>query len=319
MDVALIRRKLIRWYRRAQRDLPWRRTRDPYAIWVSEIMLQQTRVAAVVPYYERFLTRFPDPAALANAPESEVLRMWAGLGYYSRARSLHKAARQIVERGEFPRGRDSIRELAGVGDYTAAAVASIAFGLPHAAVDGNVRRVLVRLTNNDEVDVERQASLLLDRRDPGRWNQAVMELGALVCLPREPRCGECPVAAHCQARMHGTQGDLPARRAKPSAIHLRRTLLVIRRRGRILLTPSSRVRGFWDLPEPFDGARVAEKLGEFAHTITHRRYQFAVRAGIVRRIVNTCAWFPSKNLHEIPLSTTAKKALRCLDRYEQGG
>ena len=318
MDAALIRRKLIRWYQRTKRDLPWRRTRDPYAIWISEIMLQQTRVAAVIPYYERFLARFPDAAALADAPESELLRMWAGLGYYSRARSLHKAARQIVEHGTFPRDWDSIRELAGVGEYTAAAVASIAFGLPHAAVDGNVRRVLVRLTNNAAADVKKHASLLLDRRDPGRWNQAVMELGALVCLPREPRCGECTVGAHCQARMRGTQSDLPARRAKPSAIHLRRTLLVIRRRGRILLTRSSRVRGFWDLPEPFDGVRAGEKLGEFTHTITHRRYRFAVRKGIARRTVNTCAWFPSKNLHEIPLSTTAKKALRCLDRYEQG-
>src|SRR5713226_9318416 len=161
MDAASIRRKLIRWYERAKRDLPWRRTRDPYAIWISEIMLQQTRVAAVIPYYERFLARFPDPATLAQVPEPELLRTWSGLGYYSRARNLRRAAKQIVELGGFPRDYGSIRELAGVGDYTAAAIASIAFGLPHAVVDGNVRRVIVRVINDNSPGLAKEASLFL--------------------------------------------------------------------------------------------------------------------------------------------------------------
>jgi A/G-specific adenine glycosylase len=196
LDLRSIRAKLAAWYDGARRDLPWRRTRDPYAIWVSEIMLQQTRVAAVIPYYERFLQRFPSPDALAQAPEEELLAMWSGLGYYSRARNLQKAARQITEAGDFPRAYTAIRELAGVGEYTAAAIASIAFDLPHAVVDGNVRRVLARLMNDGNLDVQQAAERLLDRRDPARWNQAVMELGATICLPREPRCGECPIARH---------------------------------------------------------------------------------------------------------------------------
>lgn len=173
----------MRWYEGARRDLPWRRTRDPYRIWISEIMLQQTRVAAVVPYYEKFLREFPNAAALARADQDRVLALWSGLGYYSRARNLHSAARQIAAGGEFPREYESIRALPGVGDYTAAAISSIAFGSPHTAIDGNVRRVVARLAGQDEIgDLPHQ---LLDRRDPGRWNQAMMELGATLCLPRK--------------------------------------------------------------------------------------------------------------------------------------
>jgi A/G-specific adenine glycosylase len=306
LNLGSIRRALIRWYERAKRDLPWRRTRDPYAIWVSEIMLQQTRVAAVIPYYERFLRRFPDAGALANAAEAEVLALWGGLGYYSRARNLHKAARQIVANGGFPRDYDSIRELPGVGEYTAAAVSSIAFKLPHAVVDGNVRRVIVRLLNDDDADVQKHASLLLDRRDPGRWNQALMELGATVCLPREPRCSECPLGQHCEARRDGTQHDLPRKRVKPAAVRLTRTLLVIRQQGRILLVPSQRVKGFWDLPEPFEGAQMGKKLGEFRHTITHRHYRFIVREAVVSKSPRDAKWRTEKTG---PLSTPARKAL----------
>jgi A/G-specific adenine glycosylase len=317
MDLRPMRRKLIRWYGRTKRDLPWRRTRDPYAIWISEVMLQQTRVAAVIPYYQRFLDRFPDPAALASAPEPELLTMWGGLGYYSRPRNLRKAAEQIVERGAFPRDYNSIHELPGVGDYTAAAIASIAFGLPHAVVDGNVRRVIARLLNDGASDVKKAASRLLDPGDPGRWNQALMELGAVVCLPREPLCGECPIAVHCEAHRKGTQNDLPVKRAKPAILYIQRTLLVIRRGGRILLIPSSRVQGFWDFPEPSRLVSLGAMLGSFTHTITHRRYRFVVRRATARRTAGTWTWFPSKNLHEIPLSTVAKKALQCLDRCER--
>jgi len=311
LDVRSIRVQLIRWYQQAKRDLPWRRTRNPYAIWISEIMLQQTRVAAVIPYYERFLARFPDAAALARAREEDVLALWSGLGYYSRARNLQKAARQIRAAGAFPSTHDAIRELAGVGEYTAAAIASISFRLPHAVVDGNVRRVAARIVNDDEVDARAVADRLLDRRDPARWNQAVMELGALVCLAREPRCSECPIAAHCAARAAETQNEVPRKRNKPATERLARTLLVIRRAGKILLAPSSRVKGFWDLPEPFEGARLGERLGTFAHTITHRHYTFSVRRAS-GKAPRECRWFDERKLGEIPLATTAKKALRMI-------
>ncbi len=311
--IRSLRAKLTRWYDRAQRDLPWRRTRDPYAIWISEVMLQQTRVAAVIPYYERFLHRFPGVRALAQAAEPELLALWSGLGYYSRARNLQKAARQIVESGAFPNDYASILALAGVGSYTAAAIASISFGLPHAVVDGNVRRVLARWTNDGRADAQQIADRLLDRRDPARWNQAVMELGATICLPREPLCGECPVAAHCMARRAGTQNDLPLKRAKPTPEHLERTLLVVRRRGRILLTPSTRVKGFWDLPECAANARIGATLGDFRHTITHRHYRFTVKEAIAGVAPKGSRWHTEKELARIPLSTIARKALRIYD------
>lgn len=313
LHVPPIRRALIRWYDRAKRDLPWRRTRDPYAIWISEIMLQQTRVAAVIPYFERFLNRFPNAATLADAAEADLLTMWSGLGYYSRARNLQKAA-QVISKRQFPRDYESILALPGVGDYTAAAVASIAFGLPHAVVDGNVRRVIMRLMNDDAADVWKVAGDLLDRRDPGRWNQAVMELGATVCLPRNPRCGDCPLAQQCEAFCQGTQEKLPPKRVKPAAVRLTRTLLVIRCGGRILLMPSPRVKGFWDLPEPFDRVKIVNFAGEFRHTITHRQYRFVVHYATSGGVPEDSIWVADKNLDEIPLSTTAKKALRCLEK-----
>ena len=278
-------------------------------------MLQQTRVAAVIPYYERFLKRFPCAEALAGAPEEEVLTLWSGLGYYTRARNLQAAARQIVERGSFPRTYDAIRGLAGVGDYTAAAVASIAFGLPHAVVDGNVRRVIARITNGSG-DAQGVANLLLDRRNASRSNQALMELGAVVCVPRDPRCDLCPIAKYCEAQRAGTQNELPGKRTKPATIRLKRTLLVIHQNERILLAPSPRVQGFWDLPEPFEGARVGVRLGEFQHSITHHIYRFTVFEAVVRATPKGFRWFSCKNIDEIPLSTTAKKGLRCSTIYE---
>ena len=298
----------MRWYDRARRDLPWRRTSDPYAIWISEIMLQQTRVAAVIPYYERFLKRFPRVEDLAQAAETEVLSLWAGLGYYSRARNLQKAARQIVEFGRFPRDHASIRELAGVGDYTAAAVSSIAFGLPHAAIDGNVRRVVMRLAGDASADIGTLAAKLLPPRDPGRWNQAMMELGATVCLPRDPLCAACPLAAECEARRLGIQKELPPRKKKVM-VRREHTLLLIRRKGRILLTPSPRVSGFWEIPEVFSGVRLGAKLGAFRHAITNSQYYFEVREARITTRPRTCRWWDESDLGNIPLSTISKKAL----------
>jgi A/G-specific adenine glycosylase len=314
LDFAAIRKKLGRWYTRHQRDLPWRRTRDPYAIWISEIMLQQTRVAAVVPYYERFLARFPNAASLASADEAEVLTLWSGLGYYTRARNLRKAARRIADVGGFPKEYEDIRELPGVGAYTAAAVASIAFGLPYAVVDGNVQRVVTRLANDAEADTQSVADGLLDRYYAGRSNQALMELGALVCLPHEPLCGVCPIAANCGAHQEGTQSDLPRRHPKPKTVYLKRTLLVIRRRDRILLTPSALVQGFWDLPEPARGACSGKCLGAFRHTISNRQYSFEVRQGSAERAPRGMRWASARDLQEIPLSTIARKALRLVEK-----
>ena len=275
-------------------------------------MLQQTRVAAVIPYYERFLKRFPRVEDLAQASEDELLLLWSGLGYYSRARNMQKAARQIVQAGGFPRDYESIRALAGVGDYTAAAVASIAFGLPHAAIDGNVRRVVMRLAGDATADIGAKATQLMSRRDPGRWNQAVMELGATVCLPRDPLCAECPISGECQARRLGIQKELPQRK-KRVMVRREHTLLVIRRKGRILLTPSPRVSGFWELPEVFTGVRLGPKLGDFRHAITNSQYYFEVREARITTRPRTCQWWDEQKLVEIPLSTPTKKALRYLD------
>ena len=272
-------------------------------------MLQQTRVAAVIPYYERFLKRFPRVNDLAQASETELLSLWAGLGYYSRARNMHKAACQIVEAGGFPRDYESIRELAGVGDYTAAAVASIAFGLPHAAIDGNVRRVVMRLAGDAAADIGALATRLMPQRDPGLWNQAMMELGATVCLPRDPLCAECPLSAECQAKARGIQRELPPPKKKPAIVRKERTLLLIRHRGRILLTPSPRVSGFWDLPEVFSGVRLGAKLGAFRHAITNSQYHFEVREARITTRPSTCRWWDENDLGNIPLSTVSKKAL----------
>ena len=204
----LIRARLLDWYGRGHRDLPWRRTRDPYAIWISEIMLQQTRVQAVIPYYEKFLRRFPTVESLARAAQYEVLACWSGLGYYSRARNLHQAARQIAAAGAFPRDYESIRSLAGVGDYTAAAVASIAFGADVGTVDTNVARVLGRVfrVRGRAKSAHRTRRLwalaheLVPHGRAGDWNQALMDLGATVCTARAPRCPACPVGVACGSR-----------------------------------------------------------------------------------------------------------------------
>jgi A/G-specific adenine glycosylase len=229
-EFTSFRKQLLAWFRQFQRDLPWRRTKDPYRIWVSEIMLQQTRVAAVIPYYERFLARFPDVRALAEAPPEEVLRLWSGLGYYSRARNLQKAAQQIValHSGQFPQDEESILALPGIGSYTGAAILSIAFGAKRAVLDGNVARVLARLgairgdlrKSHPWQSLQRTAGDLLDPKSPGAWNQAMMELGAMVCTPRAPQCLVCPAAKFCRARQLGDPESFPEKRKKPEAVQI---------------------------------------------------------------------------------------------------
>jgi A/G-specific adenine glycosylase len=258
--------------------LPWRRSKDPYRIWLSEIMLQQTRVAAVIPYYQRFLERFPDVNALASAPQEEVLRLWSGLGYYSRARNLQHAAQQIVAKygGVFPRGEEDALELPGIGSYTAAAILSIAYGAKHAVLDGNVARVLARIfaVHGDLRDAKRwqglqkQADALLDPKFPGDWNQAMMELGATLCTPRAPQCLLCPVAQFCRARKLGIAESLPAARKKRATeqIALASAVLVDPLGHTLLLPP---LAGQAHLPRNEISA-LASKMWHFPTVAVHR-------------------------------------------------
>lgn len=252
-----LRATVLAHYDRAARDLPWRKDTDPYRVLVSEVMLQQTRVETVVGYYDPWLRRFPTLEALAEADEDDVLKAWEGLGYYRRARNLHKAARVVRERhdGTIPGTSAELRALPGIGEYTAGAVASIAFGEAAPAVDGNVRRVFARLY---DVAVPRQgwlrqrATELVDVDRPGDWNQALMELGATICVPRSPKCPECPISEWCAARHAGTQSERPAppkRRTIPSA---EIGLAVFHRKGRVLLErrPEGGIlAGMWAFPE----------------------------------------------------------------------
>jgi A/G-specific adenine glycosylase len=223
-ELRVFRKNLPRWFREHQRELPWRLNKDPYRVWLSEIMLQQTRVAAVIPYFERFLARFPTIASLAEAPAEEVLRLWSGLGYYSRARNLQRAAQQIaaLHAGKFPERETDVLALPGIGAYTSAAILSIAFDQPRAVLDGNVARVLARLfaVRGDLREpaqwrqLQENADALLDRKSPGDWNQSMMELGATVCTPRAPQCLLCPAAKYCGARKLGMQDQIPEKRRK---------------------------------------------------------------------------------------------------------
>ena len=247
-ELGTFRKQLLGWFRQFQRDLPWRRTKDPYRIWLSEIMLQQTRVAAAIPYYERFLHRFPDVHALVAAPQEEVLRLWSGLGYYSRARNLQKAAQQIVAKhgGQFPTRLDDVLALPGVGNYTAAAILSIAFGEKHAVLDGNVARVVARLgairgdlrDSQRWQELQKTADSLLEPKSPGDWNQAMMELGATLCIPKSPQCLICPVAKFCEGRRLGIAESLPEKRKKRTTVPVTLVAAVfVDEKGQTLLLP----------------------------------------------------------------------------------
>jgi A/G-specific adenine glycosylase len=299
-DARAFSRVLRAWYRRAKRPLPWRRTRDPYAIWISEVMLQQTTVAAAEPRWHRFLARFPDVAALAAADESEVLAEWSGLGYYARGRNLHRAARLLGARGgAFPRSVASLRALPGVGPYTAAAVASIAFGVRAAAVDGNVARVLARVlaARAAPVRVSRLAERLVPERRAGEHNQALMELGAVICTPRSPSCEACPVRRFCRAAKAGRPELFPSPPPRLSTQRLRLAAGVARRHGGLvvvedrelvrghLVVPLARVapgeesagalRDAWRGLAGREPSRV-EAIGIVRHSVLSRRYDVQV-------------------------------------------
>jgi A/G-specific adenine glycosylase len=259
--VGRVRARLTDWYGRARRDLPWRADRDPYRILVSEVMLVQTTVAAVVPYFERFLRRFPTVEALAAADEAEVLKAWEGLGYYRRARQLHAAARAVVERhgGDFPDDPEAVRALPGVGRYIAGAVLSIAFDRPAPIVEANTQRVLARwLAWRGDLKASaaqgrlwRAAERLVPPSGAGTFNQAFMELGALVCTPKAPRCLVCPVADECRARALGLQDELPVIAPKPPPLDVAEACALVRRDGRLLIIqrgPGGLWEGFWEFP-----------------------------------------------------------------------
>lgn len=287
--MAEFARKLIRWQRRHGRQgLPWQGTRDPYRVWLSEVMLQQTQVAAVIPYYERFLARFAGIGALAAASEDEVLKLWSGLGYYARGRNLRNAARIVASRGSFPDNLEGLRELPGVGPSTAAAIAVFAFGRRAAILDGNVKRVLARCHG---VEAERAqwalAQKLLPARDIESYTQALMDLGATVCTRANPACGRCPVAGDCVARSEGRIAELPAPRSRKPLPLRRATWLVLTHRGSVLLErrPSSGIwGGLWVFPDGPSGdfrtfcrknfsveiAR-AQKMPVIEHGFTHFR------------------------------------------------
>jgi A/G-specific adenine glycosylase len=275
------RRRLPSWFDRHARKLPWRRNRDPYAVWVSEIMLQQTTVATVTGYFDRFLAAFPSIKALAAADEHDVLRLWEGLGYYRRARQLHRAAKIIVAEhgGQFPTDPEFVRRLPGIGRYTAGAILSIAFDAREPILEANTLRVLSRLLayDGDPRSTEGQrllwamAEAVLPKKGSGRMNQALMELGSEICTARTPQCEVCPVAMLCRANQQGRQLEIPRPKAKRSIEPVRQAAVVVRHRGRVLLLrwpEGGRFAGLWDFPRfPIVSARAAELRRELAENV----------------------------------------------------
>jgi A/G-specific adenine glycosylase len=348
------RRKLLAWYARHSRDLEWRRSADAYRVWVSEIMLQQTQVATVANYFPRFLAAFPTIESLAAADEHNVLRLWEGLGYYRRARQLHRAA-QIVVRdygGEFPSDPDVVRRLPGIGRYTAGAILSIAFDARQPILEANTIRLFSRLIayrgdprqKTGEALLWRLAEELLPRRGTSKLNQALMELGSLVCTPREPACGRCPVAALCPTHHQSLQHEIPMPKGKPCIESVREALVVVRRRNTVLVRqrqPGERWAGLWDFPrfpvELSNGslaeeivfkltettgvvAELAEPLTTLKHGVTRFRITLDCHwADCLRtpRRRPELRWLRPLELADYPLSTTGRKVARLIQRcYE---
>ena len=339
---AAVRRRLLDWYRRAGRDLPWRRSRDPYRIWVSEVMLQQTTVRVVVPYYERFLERFPTVAALARAPEEDVLATWSGLGYYHRARNLLRGARHVTahHEGRFPLTLEAALAVPGVGLYTASAILSIAHGVPLPVVDGNVRRVLSRFYAlrgpewHKDAPYYNRAEEVLDRDSPGDWNQAVMELGATVCLPRRPACPVCPLRSSCRAAALGLQDELPEKRVRRAPVDVTVAAAILERDGRFLLVRrrEGRLMGrMWEVPQTsLEGRGLADLVPELLsihglhvvpgallscgrHAITYRRIRVEAYSSRLRRRPpedpERFRWVSPAELGGLPISSLTRKVI----------
>ena len=305
------RKQLLSWYDAHARDLPWRENRDPYRVWLSEIMLQQTRVAAVIEHYHNFLRRFPTIEKLAAAREASVLAAWSGLGYYRRARMLHAAAKVVVREldGKFPETAGSLRELPGIGRYTSAAIASIAFGEPVAVVDGNVERVLQRIAGKqlDAAKIWEMAEEFLDRERPGDFNQAMMELGATICTPRGPGCLTCPVIELCATRGE-LAGGVKASRQRKREIHC----VLDCREGKVFLVQraaeASLMAGMWELPELGLVPGVVPFL-TVKHSITVTDYTVRVFQRSAP-VVAQGRWIPKSRIIKLPLTGLTRKILK---------
>lgn len=349
--IAVIRRALLKWFRHEARDLPWRRTRDPYALWLSEILLQQTRVDQGLPYYERFLKALPTVESLAAATEQQVLKLWEGLGYYTRARNLRAGAQYIVHElgGRFPDTVEGWLEVPGVGRYTAGAIVSIAFEKPAPVLDGNVKRVLSRVFDiASQIDVTATqhrlwslAEALVPRKSPGAFNQGMMELGARICVPRGPRCPECPIRAICKARAAGIQEQRPVRRPAKPAPHHEVVVAVICRRGRYLLgrrPPGGLLGGLWEFPggkvrpgethrqalkrEAREELGIEVKVGALIAVARHAYSHFRVTLHVYRcaalngrphaKTHTELRWVPRARLSEYPLPKANHRFLHLL-------
>ncbi|MGD0226240.1 MAG: A/G-specific adenine glycosylase [Terriglobia bacterium] len=345
IDHAAIRRALLAWFRAHARALPWRGTGDPYAVWVSEVMLQQTQIATVTPFYQRFLEAFPTVSHLAEAPLERVLELWSGLGYYRRARHLHQAAQALAQQfgGRFPEDYAGLRTLPGIGDYTAKAVLSIAFNQPYAVLDGNVARVVARLYSlrgnlhlpQFRVAVEAEIGALLSRSEPGNFNQALMELGQIVCLPRGPLCATCPLKKWCRGYRTGTPEDFPLPRPRRAAESHYLAVALLRRGTRVAMARGlvdGLLDDLWNFPAAFGDSPAealealrekirgltrasftfGETMAEFRHGITFRSIQARVYAVETSRAIRHASlhWFNIKDLPQAAISQLARKVIQ---------
>jgi A/G-specific adenine glycosylase len=354
-SLRLAAARLMRWYARAARDLPWRRTRDPYAIWVSEVMLQQTQVAKVISYYTRFLKRFPTRTVLARASLRDVLRAWEGMGYYARARNLHRAARALAASAEaaWPTTAEAWQRVPGVGRYTASAIASIAFGEAVPVLDGNTRRVLARLDDftGDARSARGEAHLLgiaarmMPARNPGKFNQAMMELGARLCTPRAPQCARCSLREVCRANARGTQMIRPRPRATPRVPHVDVACSIVRRTDRVLIAQrpaEALLGGLWEFPggkrergealaaclrrelreELGIHVRVGRARGTLDHAYSHFRVtlhvlECALTSGTPRAIqAANVRWARVRDLGRYPMGKLDRQVARSLQAEE---
>ncbi len=360
MNRPLLADRLLAWYKKNARDLPWRGHPDPYAIWVSEIMLQQTRVETVIPYFERWMDRFPTIQLLAEAPQQAVLSIWEGLGYYRRAHNLQKAAKLLVKEhdGELPRDTKTLRSLPGIGRYTAGAIASIAFGMDEPALDGNIRRVLARVFNVSEparspAGEKRLWALARQHLPLGQasaYNQALMDLGASICTPRDPNCQSCPLHTICAAYELGLQSERPVLSARPEIPHYTVTAAVIERNGSYLIAqrpPDGLLGGLWEFPggktlpgedletcvrreireELGVDIQVGEPLGKYRHAYTHFKVTLhAYRCRLTNQVqpqpiqATTLRWVPVEELPDYPMGKIDRQIAKNLAQtsYQAG-
>lgn len=296
---------LVSWFEENQRPLPWRTTYDPYHVWVSEVMLQQTQVETALPYFERFIREFPSVESLSRADEQLVLKLWAGLGYYRRAKNLMAAAKLVAEKhgGKVPADYDELRALPGIGQYMAGAILSIAFNRPYPVVDGNVRRVLSRIygwTDENPKALWDAATRIVNGAEPRLVNQAIMELGAKVCSFKSPRCLICPLQGSCIAFRAGMQDRIPPVKKRPATVHVHLCAVVYRKGERYLMKPAE---GMWEFPMlPKLPSGKFERVGTCRHTITHHRLDVSVYAGELDE-----KGFEWKDIREVPISSLTRK------------